>query len=119
MPYISELEPSEAAGAKSSTTVAWDVPKGITPGFNLALFAYSTLWGLFQFLFLSEKAQNFPVAGLILSSALDFVRFTVLMLISAGFVQAFWRRLVAQIAPVRPIDFQEALAIVLIISILF
>jgi hypothetical protein len=108
MPYISELEPSEAAGAKSSRLMAWDVSKGITPGFNLALFAYSTLWGLLQFLFLSGKAQNATFEGLILSSAVDLVRFTAAVLISAGFLQAFWRRLVTSLAPVRALDFQEA-----------
>jgi len=112
-------EPGDVGGEKPPATVSRKVDRGITPGFNLALFACSAFWGLFQFLFLSERARGYPISGLILSSTLDLVRFLVVALITAAFVQAFWRRLVAQIAPVRPIDFQEALAIVLMASILF
>jgi hypothetical protein len=119
MSSISEFEPGAAGGGKSPASISWDVPRGITPGFNLALFAYSAFWGLFQFLFLSDRARGHPAAAVILSSTLDLARFVVVALITAAFVRAFWRRLVAQVAPVRPIDFQEALAIVLMASILF
>lgn len=118
MPYISELEPSEAAGAKSVGKPEWHAPKGLTLGFILALFAYSSLWGLFQFL-MSERARNATFEGLVLSCGLDLVRVVVMLLITAGFLQAFWCRLITSIAPVRPLDFQEAVAIVLMVSVLF
>jgi hypothetical protein len=118
MSSISEFEPGAAGGGKSPATISWETPRGITPGFNLALFAFSAFLGLFQFLFLSDRARDYPAAALVLSSTLDLARFAVVALITAAFVREFWRRLIAQIAPVRPIDFQEALAIVLMAAIL-
>ncbi len=118
MPYIDEMEPGEVTGTKSADRIDWREREGITLGFNLALLAYSALRGLFGFLVLSGNLGRYPLAGLVLSSSLDLVRFVVVALISAGFLQAFWRRLVTSIAPVRPLDFQEALAIVMMTSIL-
>jgi hypothetical protein len=117
MPYIAEFEPSETSSAKSAAA-GWQVGRGITPGFNLALFAYASLSGLFRF-FLSGQVQNATMEGLVLSIGLDFVRVLVTLTIAAAFLQAFWGRLITSIAPVRPLDFQEAVAVVLMTSILF
>jgi hypothetical protein len=118
MPSISELGRSEAPGVEPAFKPKDRAQEKITLGFNLALFAYSAVQGLIGFLF-SGRARNTPLMGLILTCGLDFVRFTVILLITAGLLQAFWRRLVTSLGPVRPLDFQEAVAIVLMISILF
>lgn len=119
MPYVAELEPGETTHKGSAEAINWRAPGGITAGFNLALLSYSALRGLFGFLVLSDAGGRYPLAGLVVSSSLDLVRFLVVALVTAGFLQAFWSRLITSIAPVRPLDFQEALAIVLMLSILF
>ena len=86
--------------------------------FNLALFAFHALMGLLNFA-MSGKAHEVPWTGIFLSTALDLVRYLVFLLITAYFVAVFWRQLVASVAAVRPISFQEAVAVVLMVGILF
>ena len=119
MPYIEEMEPGESTGAKSAEPLDWRSRERITLGFNLALLSYSALRGVFSFLILSGNYGRYPIGGLVVSSSLDLVRFVLVSLITAGFLEAFWSRLVTSIAPVRPLDFQEAFAIVMMTSILF
>ena len=68
---------------------------------------------------LPTAAPLFPLHGLILTTLLDAVRFLAVALITAWFVQAFWRRLISSVFAVRYIGFQEALAIVLMLGVLF
>lgn len=119
MPYIEELEPGEATGTKSADPLDRRSQGRITLEFNLALLFFSALRGLFSFLVLSGNYGRYPIGGLVVSASLDLVRFVVVALITAGFLEAFWSRLITSIAPVRPLDFQEAFAIVMMTSILF
>ena len=89
----------------------------ITAGFNVALIAYQAVAGFLAFL-ASDRARAFRLEGILLSSSIDLARFVVVMLFGAWFLRAFWQRLVANLVPIRPINFQEALAIVLMASLL-
>jgi len=73
---------------------------------------------MFRFLF-SGRAGNSRFTGVALSVGLDLVRFTVVLGITAFFVGEFWRRFIAAVAAVRPITYEEAVAIVLMVGILF
>jgi hypothetical protein len=79
----------------------WKLPGRVTFGFNAALFAFLAITSFLQFL------------------ASDAVRVLAVALITAWFVQAFWRRLISSVFAVRYIGFQEALAIVLMLGVLF
>jgi hypothetical protein len=96
----------------------WKLPGRVTFGFNAALFAFLAITSFLQFL-ASDRAPLFPLDGLILTTLLDAVRFLAVALITAWFVQAFWRRLISSVFAVRYIGFQEALAIVLMLGVLF
>jgi hypothetical protein len=95
------------------------VPGGITTGFNVTMIMYLAIPGIWNFMFLSEKAKGVPLEGLIVSCALDVVRFLAALLITALILEAFWHRLIAPLFTIRPITYQEAIAVVLMISILF
>jgi hypothetical protein len=92
---------------------------GITTAFNLAMFAYMVVLGILQFLVASEKAMGVPLPGLIVTSLIDLARYVAVLLITSALLREFWRRLVSPLFEVRSIAFREALAIVLMISILF
>jgi hypothetical protein len=92
-------------------------PSQITLAFNAALFLFSAALGVFQFL-LSDKSTGVPVEGLIITTAFDMVRFIVVLFITAYFVREFWNRLVANVFGTRAITAQEAIAFILILSIL-
>jgi hypothetical protein len=47
------------------------------------------------------------------------VRYTVMLLIGSFFIKEFWRRLISNILPVRAINYQEAVAIFLMLGLLF
>jgi len=107
------IAPKDGAGPPS-----WNPAGRITPGFNLALFAFHAVMGFLRFAIGSEKAKGLSWEGLLLSSTLDVGRFAVVVLISAYFLQAFWRRLVSSLVAVRSITYQEAIAIILMLGIL-
>lgn len=103
------------------------VPKShrhITPAFNVALFAFLALKGLLGFL-LTGPANGrpplafFSVEGVLLSTLLDLIRMGVVILISAAFLKAFWERLVSPLGSLRPIRYGEAMAILLMIALVF
>ncbi|WP_165071101.1 hypothetical protein [Paludisphaera rhizosphaerae] len=94
-------------------------PVRIGLGFNLALFAFVSLLGFLRFVSASSLAARTPWAGLVLTSLIDMARVLVVLLITAAFLQRFWGRLVATIWPVRVIDFAEAFAVVMMLSLLF
>ena len=90
----------------------------ITTKFNVALFVFSAVMGILIFLF-SDKVKNVPLEGVVLSILVDSVRYVVMLLIVAFFIKEFWRRLISNLFPVRAIGYAEAIAIVLMSSILF
>jgi hypothetical protein len=90
----------------------------ITPSFNLALFAVSAAFGIVGFL-CSGKASGYPTAGVVASIGLDALRFILAAMIAAYFIKEVWRRLISSLWSVRPLTYQEALAVVLIPSLLW
>ena len=96
----------------------------ISPAFNLALFGFSACLGLGRYLsLLSDKAAGYGVGAFLWAASwsivLDMCRCAVVLAVTASFLQIFWRRFVASVTAIRPIDYQEALAIVLMLGILF
>ena len=91
----------------------------ITGRFNVAVFVFCAVLGIFSFLLHSDKAKDVPVEGLVLSIGLDAMRYLVVVLVSALIVRAFWDRFVSDIFSLRAINYQEAIAIVLMSSVLF
>ena len=89
----------------------------ITPAFNVVLFLFAAATGILQFM-LSENAQAVPIEGLVMTTALDMVRFLIVMFITAYFVREVWNRLVSNIFTVRTINTQEAIAIILVLSVM-
>ena len=89
----------------------------ITISFNILLILYSASYGVFTFA-LTNEAQALPVQGIVLTSLVDFVRYLIVMVISAYFVREVWNRLVADIFSIRRIWYREAVTIVVILGIL-
>jgi hypothetical protein len=98
-----------------------DQPKkeSVTLRFNAAVFVFGSLLGIFNFLLHSDKTKNVPIEGLVMSVGLDAVRYIVVLLISALIIQVFWNRLISDLFPVRAINYQEAIAVVLVPSVVF
>jgi hypothetical protein len=90
----------------------------ITIEFNILLFVFLAIVGVILFA-LSDRAKNLSLEGVIFVSAIDAVRYTVMLLIGSFFIKEFWRRLISNILPVRAIDYQEAVAIFLMLGLLF
>ncbi|EDL61980.1 hypothetical protein [Gimesia maris] len=97
-----------------STTTMPPESRRITPKFNLALFAFNALAGIIKFSLLARVG----LGGLILTSFLDAVLTICILLIVAWFVKEFWIRLISDLFSLRNIDYQEAIAIVLVLSML-
>lgn len=91
----------------------------ITARFNVALFAFLGLMGFVRFLLVASMAQKSTSAAFLLSGFLDAVRFLAVVLISSAFLKEFWVRLVTSLFPVRAIAYEEAVAILLMISLVF
>jgi len=94
-------------------------PVHITSGFNLALFAFASLKGLLMFLMTSPMVASASFEGLVLSSLLDLFQVAATLLIAAAFLKAFWRRLISPLGSLRPITYNESVAILLMISVIF
>ncbi|HCS55721.1 hypothetical protein [uncultured Rubinisphaera sp.] len=90
----------------------------ITPQFNIALFAFSAALGILNYL-LSGNASGFPASSVVLSIGLDALRFILVAGITAYFIKEVWRRIVSNLWSVRPLSYQEAIAVVLTVGILF
>tara|TARA_R110002072_G_scaffold130637_8_gene269663 strand:+ start:4111 stop:4407 length:297 start_codon:yes stop_codon:yes gene_type:complete len=88
----------------------------ITLGFNVLLILYSAGTGFITFAF-SDKAQGVPIQGLVLTSLIDFVRYLIMMFISAWFIREFWNRLVADLFTTRLIAYREAITIVVLLGL--
>ena len=86
----------------------------ITPKFNLALFAFNALAGIIKFSLVAKVG----LGGLVLTSFLDAVLTICILLIIAWFLKEFWLRLISDLFSLRNIDYQEAIAIVLVLSML-
>lgn len=85
----------------------------VTPPFNIALFAFLAFRGLLAFLMTSPRVGGASIEGLVLSSLLDLMRFAAALLLSAVFLKAFWGRFISSVWSLRPIDYNEAIAILL------
>ncbi|MHB1185890.1 MAG: hypothetical protein ACYC4A_14460 [Desulfobulbia bacterium] len=90
--------------------------------YNLALFTYFCVNFLVTILFdtnLDAKApwdvvyESYPALSIIAALAIG----VVLLLWGASIIKSFWNRLVSDIFSVRELEFQEALAMVLILAI--
>lgn len=90
----------------------------ITARFNVALFAFLGLMGFVRFLLVASFAQKSTFAGLLLSGLLDAARFLAVVLISSAFLKEFWGRLVTSLFPIRAINYEEAVAILLMASLI-
>lgn len=88
----------------------------ITLGFNVLLILYSAGTGFITFAF-SDRAQNVPIQGLVLTSLVDFVRYLIMMFISAWFIREFWNRLVADLFSIRFLAYREAITIVVLLGL--
>jgi hypothetical protein len=97
----------------------WPVSRPITTGFNLAMFVYHAMTGILGFAVGRTSGQGLSLDAILLTSAIDTVRFAVVILMSAFFLKEFWVRLVSSVAAIRPISYTEAIAILLMIGILF
>lgn len=84
----------------------------ITTSFNLLLFLYCLALGQWSFL-LSDKAKNVPIEGIVLTSMIDLLRFTVMLFVTAYFVREIWNRLIACVFTLRNVNTQEAITVVL------
>ncbi|WP_165245473.1 hypothetical protein [Paludisphaera soli] len=93
--------------------------RGLTARFNVALFAFLALMGLGRFLLTASVAREAAFAGIALSALLDAARFLAVVLISAAFLREFWGRLVASLFPVRAINYDEAVAMLLMAALVF
>jgi hypothetical protein len=91
----------------------------ITRGFNLAVFAFYAAIGTFTFWVTSGKVPNVSIEGLVLTSGVDSLRYLAIVLIAALIIRAFWNRLVSDLFAVRSINYTEAIAVVLVKSLLF
>ena len=68
--------------------------KSITFEFNALLFVFLALVGVVLFA-LSDRAKGLSFEGVIMVSAIDAVRYTLMMLIGSFFIKEFWRRLIS------------------------
>ncbi len=96
----------------STTTLRSDAEK-ITPKFNIALFLFTALVGFIKF----EALPRVSLGGLILTSFIDVIFNIGILLVFAWFLKEFWHRLLSDLFQIRNINYQEAIAIVLILSI--
>ncbi|RZB33835.1 MAG: hypothetical protein SRB2_03671 [Desulfobacteraceae bacterium Eth-SRB2] len=91
--------------------------------FNLILCAYLCVDFLVSLLFnpkIDEKVpwDEFYNAFPVLSIIISFILGITLLLWGAKLFEAFWNRLISDIFKLREINFQEALALILVISII-
>jgi hypothetical protein len=98
--------------------------KAITVSSNILMFLYLIYTGLITYLFTPECSRPVPmddffriapVAAIIVAIALGVTG----VLTGAFIIRSFWNRLVASLFPIRHLNYQEALAIILMLFILF
>jgi len=89
----------------------------ITTRFNALLIAYLSAQGMLAFA-ISARAKGVSIDGIVMSTLLDFVRYMVVLLISTWFLREFWFRLISPMFRIRPIEFREAMAILLMLAVM-
>jgi len=98
-------------------------PSGVTVKFNLVLISFLFISYFISLLFepMNEEKvpwdtlyKAFPVLSIILAVAIALI----LMLWGAKLFELFWNRLISTIFKLREIGFQEALSIVLVLTII-
>lgn len=90
----------------------------ITASFNIGLFLFAVFLSGFEYIMTSDEARNAHPVGLIMSIVFDACIVLPVLVIVAALFKAFWDRLVSNIANLREMDYQEALAVVLMLNIL-
>jgi len=101
-----------------------DAKKNITIGFNIALLIYFVIITITDYLFEPEPTAKVPWESLfgtsqVLSIGLAIILIGILIVTGAYLIKLFWNRFISDIAKLREISFQEAMALVLIIGIFF
>lgn len=91
---------------------------GITTRFNVGTFAFIAALGVFQFLLHPEKYSQFEAVGVIASVILDAARAVAVLLIAAHIFREFWNRFVTDLFPIRSLEYREAIAALLVFSML-
>jgi hypothetical protein len=91
----------------------------ITWRFNLGLLAFESILGILKFSIFSGRFYGTSPLEILFSSSLDLFRVVILVSLSAWFVKAFWTRFVSSVAGLGPIFYREAVAVVLMIRLLF
>jgi len=97
-------------------------PSRIMFKFNLFLFAYLCISSLASFLFEPQSKEQVPwdtvyKAAPVLSILIAIFIVFLLILWGAKLFELFWNRLMSDLFKLREIDFQEALSMVLVLSI--
>ena len=88
----------------------------------MALFVYLIMCTLISILFEPEKEERIILDKIydtypMVSMALGLSLVLLVIFVGARVLEMFWNRLIADILAVREIDYQEALAMVLFLSI--
>ncbi len=98
--------------------------KAITAGFNILLFLYLIYASFVSYLFDPESDSHVPMDDYFeiapaASIVAAIVLGVVLFLTGALVMRAFWNRLMTNLFSIRDINYQEALTIILMMTILF
>lgn len=96
-----------------STTTTLSESEKITPKFNITLFLFTALVGIIQF----AIGSRVSFGGLLLTSFIDAIFNIGMLLVFAWFLKEFWQRLLSDLFQIRNINYQESIAIVLMLSI--
>ncbi len=90
----------------------------LTARFNFAAFSLLAITGIVKFLLTSDKVNGSSPIGVLLSIVLDAMYVLALILAVALLIRMFWNRFVTDVFSLREIDYQEAVAIVMVASLL-
>jgi hypothetical protein len=98
--------------------------KAVTVGFNILLFLYLIYVSFVSYFFDPKSESRVPLDVFIdiapaTSIVVAVVLVVILFLLAALVIRAFWNRLITSLFSIRDINYQEALAIILMISIVF
>ncbi len=96
----------------STTTLSPEAEK-ITPKFNITLFLFTALVVIIKF----AAVWKISFIALLFTSFFDAIFHIGTLLVFAWFLKEFWLRLLSDLFQIRSIDYQEAIAIVLMLNI--
>jgi hypothetical protein len=90
----------------------------LTARFNVAAFSLLAIVGIVKFLLTSDKVNGSSPIGVFLSIGFDATYVLALILAVSLLIRIFWNRFVTDVFSLRDIDYQEAVAIVMVASLL-